>query len=180
SDYVDPFMGYNSGSDLAYEYIYFDDTLYTYDNLFAVAVGKTTIQLKTEAGYPNFDFADIWFVVSTYNDGYAQFDYGMNRVNLYDGDTLVDVLLYVDDTTVDTGDVADYVKAGYTFGGWYTDEALTTPFDEVTLVEGDVNLYAKTTSQIPNTSDSAGVSQMILGFGTLLVIVSRKRKENLV
>ena len=34
-------------------------------------------------------------------------------------------------------------KDGYTFGGWYTDEALTQPFDFATVLNENLTLYAK-------------------------------------
>ena len=38
-----------------------------------------------------------------------------------------------------------YEKEGYVFGGWFTDEALTTQFNFITGIESDVVLYAKWT-----------------------------------
>ncbi|RKN82014.1 InlB B-repeat-containing protein [Paenibacillus ginsengarvi] len=37
----------------------------------------------------------------------------------------------------------DPTKPGYTFGGWYTDETLTIPFQFTTPVTADITLYAK-------------------------------------
>ncbi len=37
----------------------------------------------------------------------------------------------------------DPYRLGYEFRGWYTDKALTKPFDFATAVEGDMTLYAK-------------------------------------
>lgn len=36
-------------------------------------------------------------------------------------------------------------RSGYTFGGWYTDEACTSAYDFEALVTGDITLYAKWT-----------------------------------
>ena len=41
---------------------------------------------------------------------------------------------------------ADPVRYGYVFGGWYTDEALTSAFDFDSVITGDVILHAKWTS----------------------------------
>jgi uncharacterized repeat protein (TIGR02543 family) len=38
---------------------------------------------------------------------------------------------------------ADPTKAGFTFDGWYSDEALTTPYTFSTIPDNDVTLYAK-------------------------------------
>jgi uncharacterized repeat protein (TIGR02543 family) len=35
------------------------------------------------------------------------------------------------------------ILEGYTFDGWYTDIELTIPFEEVTMPEEDITLYAK-------------------------------------
>ena len=37
-------------------------------------------------------------------------------------------------------------KGGYTFEGWYTDEALTNKFDFATVLTGDITLYANWTA----------------------------------
>ncbi len=45
-------------------------------------------------------------------------------------------------------------ETGYTFGGWYTDSALTTPFDFTPTVTGPLTLYAQwTTNHYPVTFD---------------------------
>ena len=46
---------------------------------------------------------------------------------------------------------ADPEKDGYTFKGWFTDEALTKAYDFETLATGDISLYAKW-EKIPDTS----------------------------
>ena len=38
---------------------------------------------------------------------------------------------------------ANPTKDGYTFGGWYTDSALTTKFDASTIISNNLTLYAK-------------------------------------
>jgi uncharacterized repeat protein (TIGR02543 family) len=37
----------------------------------------------------------------------------------------------------------DPVLPGYSFNGWYTDPSLTRSFNEVTMPEEDITLYAK-------------------------------------
>jgi len=41
---------------------------------------------------------------------------------------------------------------GYTFGGWYTDQACTTAFDFSTAITKDITLYAKWTQSSNNTT----------------------------
>jgi alternate signal-mediated exported protein len=55
----------------------------------------------------------------------------------------------IDDIVVEDGKIvqrpSDPVRDGYTFGGWYADEACTVPFDFDAPVKGDLTLYAKWT-----------------------------------
>ena len=48
---------------------------------------------------------------------------------------------------------ADPTRDGYTFDGWYTDEALTTAYDFSTAVTSDITLYAKWKDEGTSTSD---------------------------
>ena len=81
------------------------------------------------------------------------------------------------DQTVWSGDkltkVADPTAVGYTFGGWYTDEALTQKFDvENDTISGDTTLYAKW-EPIPDEDDSwdaaTVVTGVVLGTGTAIL-----------
>lgn len=63
----------------------------------------------------------------------------------------------VDPVTVDTGSTvtkpADPTKSGYTFGGWYKDSTLQTPWDFANgTVTADTTLYAKWTANPPAPS----------------------------
>jgi uncharacterized repeat protein (TIGR02543 family) len=64
----------------------------------------------------------------------------------------------VSSETVSNGSKAtkpsDPVRAGYVFGGWYSDSGLTSSFDFATSITRDTNLYAKWTS-ISNADLSA-------------------------
>lgn len=52
-------------------------------------------------------------------------------------------------------------KEGYTFAGWYTDEALTQPFSEDTAITKNTVLYAKWTEDAdPNPDDGVTVGQV--------------------
>ena len=52
--------------------------------------------------------------------------------------------LKVENNAVDSTLVAfTPVREGYTFGGWYTDEALTIAFDQLTMPASNTTLYAK-------------------------------------
>ena len=63
----------------------------------------------------------------------------------------------VDPVTVDAGSTvtkpADPTKSGYTFGGWYKDSTLQTPWDFANdIVTADTTLYAKWTANPPAPS----------------------------
>lgn len=50
----------------------------------------------------------------------------------------------------ETVTLTDLTYEGYTFGGWYTDAALTKKFTSTTAVESDLTLYAKWTKNAAN------------------------------
>ncbi|WP_218833108.1 S8 family serine peptidase [Bacillus sp. 7884-1] len=62
----------------------------------------------------------------------------------------------------------DPIKAGFKFMGWYTDGALTTPYDFASIVTKPITLYAKyalaTSIVSPDTSDNALGNDMTLEF----------------
>lgn len=51
---------------------------------------------------------------------------------------------------------ADPTRDGYTFGGWYTDEACTQAYDFSTSVTADLTLYAKWTKNAVNPGGNGG------------------------
>lgn len=51
---------------------------------------------------------------------------------------------------------ADPTREGYTFGGWYTDEACTQAYDFSTPVTADMTLYAKWTKNATNPGGNGG------------------------
>ena len=51
---------------------------------------------------------------------------------------------------------ADPTRDGYTFGGWYTDEACTEAYDFSTPVTADMTLYAKWTKNAVNPGGNGG------------------------
>lgn len=51
---------------------------------------------------------------------------------------------------------ADPMREGYTFGGWYTDEACTQAYDFSTPVAADLTLYAKWTKNASNPGGDGG------------------------
>ena len=79
---------------------------------------------------------------------------------------------------------ADLTADGYTFGGWFTDQACTCPFDFNTPITKDLVLYAKWTNgrNVPRTGDpnNTGLWVSLMGLSILLIsgaiITYRKRR----
>lgn len=61
---------------------------------------------------------------------------------------------------------ADPTRDGYTFGGWYTDEACTQAYDFSTPVTADLTLYAKWTKNAVNPGGNGGAASNGGGSGT--------------
>ena len=53
---------------------------------------------------------------------------------------------------------ADPTRAGYTFGGWFSDEGLTSVYDFNTSVERPITLYAKWTAAGSGKPDDSGTT----------------------
>jgi len=70
----------------------------------------------------------------------------------------------------------DPSRAGYVFEGWYTEPEFTNPWDFNQETDGDKTLYAKWTAGIPGTGDMAGLSNALLGIGSLLIMATKRRK----
>jgi len=76
------------------------------------------------------------------------------------GGTAVEDQIVVSGETAEEPDDPD--KGGYTFDGWYEDEALTEAFDFSTAITEDITLYAKWDDN-PKTGDAVnGIVWMIL------------------
>ena len=103
---------------------------------------------------------------------------GTVTITLWDGTTNQEVSVAKGSIPV----IADPTKAGYTFGGWYTNEALTTPYTSGTAIEEDLKLYAKWTAnsypsvptiptvQKPVIEPNADVTTSLSTDGTTLTI----------
>ena len=155
-----------------YTVVYYDSNLYAGASLYALP--KTTVLLKTEAGYPDFNFEEVWFLTSTINDGYAFFDGDRNRVTFNDQGVLT-MEFAVDGYKVDKP--TDPKRTGYVFGGWYEEIGLTNLWNFETYgVYSDITLYAKWTAGVPNTGDVAGLSNALLGLGGLLIMATKRRR----
>lgn len=67
------------------------------------------------------------------------------RVTFYDDQTQLDSLLVEENKTIPSS--VNTSKEGYYFAGWYTDQALTTPYNSQTPVVGELSLYGKWSEQ---------------------------------
>ncbi|MEI7667735.1 MAG: InlB B-repeat-containing protein [Erysipelotrichaceae bacterium] len=155
--------------------------------------------------FANPVYMSAWFVSPLINDGYLGVWAGRNIVTFYDQDVLIGLQLtwgeMISDEGVNLNRISLYyrnnlnpnfnysiywgIKAakpsdpkttGYVFGGWYTDEELTSLWDFKESSEGDMTLYAKWTAAIPDTGDIAGLSNALLGLGGLLIMATKRRR----
>jgi len=107
--------------------------------------------LTTEFDFETVITADITLYAKwTANDYTVTFD--------VDGGSNV-VALEVEYNTAATAPTAP-TKAGFTFEGWYTEEALTTEFDFTTVITADITLYAKWALEVYTVSfdENGGVA----------------------
>jgi uncharacterized repeat protein (TIGR02543 family) len=178
SENIDPLVYYNNNAVIDSEFtpnytvVYYDSNLYTGSSQYALP--KTTVLLKTEAGYPNFEFDGIWFITSTVNDGYAFFD-GDRVIVIFNNQDVETYTYVIPNYLVEKP--TDPKRTGYVFGGWYTEPEYTNLWVfENTYPEEDVVLYAKWTAGVPDTGDVAGLSNALLGLGGLLIMATKRRR----
>ncbi|QSO51242.1 InlB B-repeat-containing protein [Alicyclobacillus curvatus] len=78
-------------------------------------------------------------------------------------------------THTDAAQPANPTKAGYLFGGWYSDKGLTTPFNFSTAVTSDTTLYAK---WVLPTSDAPPVVNGWVQVSTPIQLVYIDQNQN--
>ncbi|MEI7667709.1 MAG: InlB B-repeat-containing protein [Erysipelotrichaceae bacterium] len=71
---------------------------------------------------------------------------------------------------------SDPSRADYVFGGWYSDAEFTTPWVFSDGNDGDLALYAKWTSGIPDTSDASIAYWYMMGLGFVALLSSKPKK----
>lgn len=73
---------------------------------------------------------------------------------------------------------ADPTKEGYTFGGWYTNEELTTAYDFATVVNQGVTLYAKWTKNVYTVKfEGADIADQNVEYGAKVTKPADPTKE---
>lgn len=168
-----------------FAYVDEDTTLYikfnkqpvvTYDFQYeGVADQETPVNLGDYADFVTSDAREGYEVVGWYTDAdcteayeftkpvmgdvtlYAKWDRKSYDVTFNDGiDGTTDVVESVKHGEK-VSEPADPTREGYTFNGWYTDAACTTPYDFATPVKSDVTLYAKWTAvEAPTDPEKPG------------------------
>lgn len=117
----------------------------------AQAVVKNSAEMQDQNTYLNWDFTTVWSIDSDINSGYPYLPPIFYTVTFdSNGGSMIDSLSVRKNTT--TAEPAAPTRAGYSFGGWYSDEDITTAFDFDTPINSDITLYAKWT---PDSSDPA-------------------------
>ena len=155
--------------------VYYDSTLFIWENKTGLGEGKTTNELKTKAGYGNFDFTglDNWFLSPSLNDGYAMFNPGLVRVDFMDPDgQWIEVVIMLPGSKVTKP--TDPVKTDYIFDGWFDDQDQVFDFDA--SLTDSVTLTAKFSEKMPDTGQSGSFSALLAGLGLILLSMSRKKR----
>ena len=128
----------------------------------AQAVVKNSAEMQDQNTYLNWDFTTVWSIDSDINSGYPYLPPIFYTVTFdSNGGSMIDSLSVRKNTT--TAEPAAPTRAGYSFGGWYSDEDITTAFDFDTPINSDITLYAKWT---PDSSDPAAVTLASGSLGT--------------
>jgi len=169
---IDPISNFGALPDSG-NIIYYDHTLMPITS--SIGNPMDTDEMKYMTGYEGFNFAEIWFLDSRFNGGYAFFDAGFFRIIFDDG---IHPFGYLSRPWINLDPPTPPTKPGFVFGGWYTDQQFTHPWDfNADYVQDDVTLYAKWTAEIPDTGVEAGYGVGLLGIGLSLWFVSRKSKK---
>ena len=167
----------------AYNVYYYDTDTSIHSNVESVYHGElasgytaATIAGKTFVGW----YIDLG-LVNVYNFSnpvisdlrlYARYDTDVYTVKFWDGTTELTTLeqsrTYGQFVTVPTAPA----KAGYVFGGWYTDATLTVPFNFTSVVIADTNVYGKWTVTVPagTTPPATGVDQTLNSYIIVLTL----------
>ncbi|MEI7668007.1 MAG: InlB B-repeat-containing protein [Erysipelotrichaceae bacterium] len=172
--YNDPLVYYDpDSSPLLAQNLYFDHDLSPLDSLFGSP--KTTTEMKLESTFVGFDFEEVWIILPYINDGYPTFRKSLDEVTYHNG-TETSIVYVKRGSKIEKA--SDPTNTDYIFGGWYTDETYSTPWNfETGLVQSDIALYAKWTAKITDTGDSSSLYGLLFLMGSVLVIGNRKRKE---
>jgi len=173
--YFDPLFNYvPETSPLKAEGLYFDHDLLPIDSLYGSP--KTTIEMKLQSIFVEYDFEEIWLRIDEFNDGYPI------------------LLMSVDKLTYDDGSETNFsyvphgiliekpenpTKPDFIFEGWFIDEAFNTPWNFNTArIVGDVTLYAKWASKLPDTGEANSFGWIIKILSVGLLFVTRGKKQN--
>lgn len=134
-----------------------NDIYYDRDRLLVDDVGmKTGEELLIKETYAHFDFDTIWLIDSSLNDGHPLFQYEVFKVTIHpnNGDE-TQVSNYSKNSNII---LPELIYDGFTFEGWYRDEALTLPFSSTITYSQDMDLYAK---WIANPADEVAIEEPV-------------------
>lgn len=172
--YFDPMFNYESGrSPLKSEGLYFDHDLLPIDSLYGSP--KTTIEMKLQSTFIDYDFEDIWLRIDEFNDGYPILLMSVDKLTYDDGSETS--FSYVPHGIL-IEKPEDPTKPDFIFEGWFIDETFNTPWNfNTSRILGDVTLYAKWSAKLPDTGEASSFGLIIGILSVGLLFVTRRKKQ---
>ena len=153
--------------------LYYDEDLLDESITSSHGKPKTTVEMKTQSTFTNFDFESIWVRTDAYNDGYPTFRWGRYLVQFFpNNDTVIP-----DQLTLRAVAPTNPVKQDYTFTGWRLLSATTNYVFDV-LLDQDIVLTASYLSDILHVIEGSSLlSPTAVGLETAISYTYQERSE---
>jgi uncharacterized repeat protein (TIGR02543 family) len=155
--------------------LYFDEDLLDESIGSLYGEPKSTLEMKTQSTFTNFDFEDIWVRSDAYNDGYPTFRLGRFLVQFVpNNDTVIP-----DQLTLKAVAPTDPVKENYTFVGWRLPSATENYVFNV-LLDQDIVLTAHYLSNLKVLVEgTAALDPTAKGLETAVTYTEQERSESI-
>ena len=173
--FADPLFNYiNETGPLKIEGVYFDHDLLPIDSLYGTP--KTTIEMKLQSTFTEYDFEEVWLRLDEFNDGYPILLMSVDKLTYDDGSETS--FSYVPHGIL-IEKPEDPTKPDFIFEGWFIDEAFSTPWNfNTSRILGDVTLYAKWSAKLPDTGEVSSFGLIIGILSVGLLFITRRKKQN--